>query len=335
MDNAPLVSARTITYNHAPYIKQCIEGVLMQKTTFPFEYIIGEDCSTDGTREIVLEYAQNHPDIIRVITSDANVGGNENSKRSLSACRGKYLASCEGDDYWTDPLKLQKQVDFLEAHLEYVMCFHNTMIKYEDGRQPHLRHIKAWDSYSLEELIVNFNDFAFPKNVTAGHTSSIVHRNGLIKDFPSWFSQSMSGDLPFQILLAQYGKAKYIDEVMSVHRIHSGGISSAPIQGGIIGLYENRIMMYEGLRGTLDRKYKKSVDQVLAMYYIYVGDFYNKKINLGKAFSFYCRADGSATALAKTSRSYIAHYLVSPFMQLLRRAHRVLLRLRQFWHDKR
>lgn len=119
----PLVSIRTATYNHGAYIKQCIEGVLIQKTTFPIEFIIGEDYSNDETREIVFQYAKKYPDTIRVITADYNVGSKANGRRCIRACRGKYMAICEGDDYWTDPLKLQKQVDFLEANSEYGMCY--------------------------------------------------------------------------------------------------------------------------------------------------------------------------------------------------------------------
>ena len=121
---SPLLSVVTLTYNHEPYIAQCIEGVLAQKTSFPIEYIIADDCSTDGTRAICEEYAKNNPDIIRLISSSANVGAVENEQRAFLAAKGKYIATCEGDDYWTDPLKLQKQVDFLESHPEYSVCFH-------------------------------------------------------------------------------------------------------------------------------------------------------------------------------------------------------------------
>jgi len=114
----PLVSVKMITYNHAPYIEQAIEGALMQKTNFPIELVIGEDCSTDGTREIVFEYQKKYPEIIRVITSDKNIGMKKNGYRSAKACRGKYIAFCDGDDYWHHPHKLQKQADYLENHPE-------------------------------------------------------------------------------------------------------------------------------------------------------------------------------------------------------------------------
>lgn len=107
------------TYNQKTFIAHAIEGALRQKTNFPFEIVIGEDCSTDGTREIVFAYKDTYPDMIRVITSDANVGPAANKSRIIEACRGKYIAFCDGDDYWHDPDKLQKQVDFLESHPGY------------------------------------------------------------------------------------------------------------------------------------------------------------------------------------------------------------------------
>lgn len=120
----PLLSIVTITYNHEPYIRKCIEGVLMQQVNFPIEFIIAEDCSTDGTLAICKEYAEKYSDLIHLITSEKNVGAIANERRAMKAAKGKYIAFCEGDDYWTDPLKLQTQVDFLEDHLEYSVTFH-------------------------------------------------------------------------------------------------------------------------------------------------------------------------------------------------------------------
>lgn len=120
----PLLSIVTITYNHEPFIAKTIEGVLMQQVKFPIELIIAEDCSTDGTRAICQQYAEEYPDLIRLITSESNVGAIANERRAMLAARGKYIAFCEGDDYWTDSLKLQKQVDFLEENPDYSVCFH-------------------------------------------------------------------------------------------------------------------------------------------------------------------------------------------------------------------
>jgi Glycosyltransferases involved in cell wall biogenesis len=124
----PLLSIVTITYNQEPFISEAIKGILMQKTNFPVEYIIAEDCSTDKTREIIEKYQTQHNKIIRLITSNQNVGAIANEHRALLESRGKYIAFCEGDDYWTDPYKLQKQVDFLESHINYSVCFHRYKI---------------------------------------------------------------------------------------------------------------------------------------------------------------------------------------------------------------
>jgi glycosyltransferase involved in cell wall biosynthesis len=131
----PLVSIKMITYNHAPFIAQAVEGVLQQKTDFLFELVIGEDCSTDGTRELVFEYQKKHPDIIRVITSDKNVGMKKNSLRAMGACRGKYIAFCEGDDFWHHPHKLQKQADYLESHPECGLVYSSYDIYHAKSRK--------------------------------------------------------------------------------------------------------------------------------------------------------------------------------------------------------
>ena len=125
MDKNPFVSVMMITYNHEKYIGQAIKGVINQKTNFPIELIIGEDCSTDRTREVIFNYQKKHPDIIRLITSDENVGARKNSSRCDWSCRGKYVAYCEGDDYWHNMDKLQKQVDYLEGYPDYGMVYSN------------------------------------------------------------------------------------------------------------------------------------------------------------------------------------------------------------------
>jgi len=123
--DTPLVSIWTRAYNHAPYIRKCLEGVLMQRTTFPFEYLVYDDASTDGTADIIREYEARYPDVVKPIYQTENqfsTGKKVSSRLLLPRTQGKYIAKCEGDDYWTDPLKLQKQVDFLETHPDYTIC---------------------------------------------------------------------------------------------------------------------------------------------------------------------------------------------------------------------
>src|SRR5664280_1048957 len=138
-NNNTMVSVNMITYNHESYIVKAIEGVLKQKCNFKIELIIGEDCSTDNTAEIVKIYAQKYPEIIKARCNVLNMGMMTNAVKNLSECAGKYVAICEGDDYWTDPYKLQKQVDFLEANTDFVISHHNMKVIYEkSNREPHL-----------------------------------------------------------------------------------------------------------------------------------------------------------------------------------------------------
>jgi glycosyltransferase involved in cell wall biosynthesis len=134
MSANPLASVQMLTYNHAPYIRQALEGVLAQKTDFPFEIVIGEDCSTDGTRELVFDYQRRHPEIVKVVTSEQNVGMHRNGLRMQHACRGKFLAFCEGDDFWHDPAKLQTQVEFLVQNPDYGLV-HCNYHAYEVARR--------------------------------------------------------------------------------------------------------------------------------------------------------------------------------------------------------
>src|SRR5690554_3017735 len=137
-DKEPLVSICCITYNHEDFIRDAIEGFLMQKTSFPIEIIIHDDASTDNTANIIEEYANKYPDLFVTILQSENQwskgGGSIYARFVYPRARGKYIALCEGDDYWTDPLKLQKQVDFLEANPEYILCFTNTRTVDENNK---------------------------------------------------------------------------------------------------------------------------------------------------------------------------------------------------------
>ena len=129
----PVVSVIIMSYNHEKYVSQSIEGVLMQRTEFPFELVIGDDFSTDSTRKIIIGYAEKTPEIIRYIFSESNQGVHKNFTNSLSSCKGKYIALCEGDDYWTDPMKLQKQVEFLESNPDYGLVCTDIEVVNENG----------------------------------------------------------------------------------------------------------------------------------------------------------------------------------------------------------
>ena len=212
----PTLSIHCITYNHEKFIAQAMDGFLMQKTTFDFEIVVGEDCSTDNTRRILLEYKEKHPDKIKLLLNEKNLGMQQNGMQTGAACTGKYLAICEGDDYWTDPLKLQKQVDFLEANPNFAICFHNVEVKHEDGET------QSYLSNSNQKQVTTFEDLAAENYI---HTVSCVFRKPFF-EFPEWFYESAVGDWVTHLLNAEHGKIAFIDEVMAVYRVHKGGVWS-------------------------------------------------------------------------------------------------------------
>ena len=216
-DTRPLmVSIQCITYNHEPYIRQCLEGFVIQKTNFRFEAIVHDDASTDGTATIIREYAEKYPDIIKPIYETENqYSKHDGSLRRImdAACIGKYIAYCEGDDYWTDPNKLQIQVDFLESHPDYSMCFHRAKIIKE---RPVFTSIKC-DSidnrdYSGEEL---FKKWIVP-------TASIVYCQKVKNIQIRHSDKILYGDIFLILKCASLGRIRGMNVFMSVYRVGSG-----------------------------------------------------------------------------------------------------------------
>lgn len=220
-------SVSLLTYNHEPFIAQAIESVLMQQVDFDHELVIGEDCSTDATRRIILGYQSSHPATIRLLPTERNLGMNTNFARTLQACRGQYIALLDGDDYWTSPYKLQKQVEFLDRHPECSICFHNVEVIYEDGSSTshefHLQDPIYRMSRSKPKAISTLGD------LVAGNfmqTCSVMFRSGLFGDLPEWIHALPIGDWPLHILNAQHGDIGYLDEVLAAYRVHAGGVWS-------------------------------------------------------------------------------------------------------------
>lgn len=222
MNSDPIVSVLISTYNHGSFIAEAIEGALMQKTEFSFEIIISDDCSTDETRQTVEDFQRHYPDRIRTFFSAKNEGGHANFDRLFNEARGRYVSLLEGDDYWTDSLKLQKQVDFLERNPDFAICFHNLEIKTE-GQQPEITGTTNHNEPTVSSLerITRFNYI---------WTVSCVFRKNLIAGIPSWVHTLPLGDWPLFVLLAEKGSIRYLDEVMGVYRIHPGGVWSKQAQ---------------------------------------------------------------------------------------------------------
>lgn len=214
----PLVSICCITYNHEKYIRDAIEGFLMQETDFPFEIIIHDDASTDRTADIVREYEKRYPDIIKPIyqTENQYSKGIKVTLLTFKKSKGKYIALCEGDDYWIDPLKLQKQITGMEKHSECHISFHPAIIKWDDGSRVDQTlglHSEKHKIFTVEEVIL-CGGGSVP-------TSSIIVNNSVIPRITSFFDiakEAPVGDYYIQILGAENGGALYLSDVMSVYR---------------------------------------------------------------------------------------------------------------------
>jgi len=215
------LSVLIATYNQEKYIEQAIRSAMAQRTTFDFEIVVADDCSTDRTPEIIRSLVAESPDRFRVLFNKKNLGIHLNYRYAWSQCRGQFVAGLEGDDYWTSLDKLQRQVDFLEVHPECIMCFHNVVVFEEEevanlaggGESlfcpPDLPEICGVEEL-LQDMFIN--------------SSSVVCRNGMFKEFPTWLLDLAVGDWPFFLWACSFGKLGYLPDVMSVYRKHSDGL---------------------------------------------------------------------------------------------------------------
>lgn len=215
----PLVSVKVATYNHEPYLGQCLEGILAQKTDFPFEVVVGEDCSTDGTRAIAESYAQAHPAVVRLVAADANVGPARNLARIRAACRGRYEALCEGDDFWIHPLKLQRQVEFLEAHADCGFCFHD-VLQFQEDKDARPRFYCPRD---LPDFPSVADVLRWPQFIA---TCSVLARREFLETLPAWRTGLLCGDLVVRLWGPHVGRIGYLPDVMAVQRNHAGGMNT-------------------------------------------------------------------------------------------------------------
>ncbi|GGZ53414.1 glycosyltransferase family 2 protein [Mesonia mobilis] len=259
----PVVSVCVAAYQHVNYIEECLEGILMQQTTFPIEIIIGEDGSSDGTREKCMAYAEEHPDKIRLylrnressqlLDEEGTYITRFNGKWNRRAARGRYIAMCEGDDYWTDPLKLQKQVDFLEANSDYVLSFHPCdFLKYGNFIRQEFSKIDY--EYHIYNLLTKWN---IP-------TASMVFKNFKTQKYPNWYFESASGDIAISMLLFEKGKFKLLQDYMSIYRVEGQGVS---VFHKGYRMIHYRAKFYSNLNEYFDYKYEKEIYDALAFIY--------------------------------------------------------------------
>jgi glycosyltransferase involved in cell wall biosynthesis len=215
VSNNVKVSVSFITYNHERYVEQALMSAVAQEASFNYEVVVGEDCSTDNTRHIVARIASQYPAVVRMLPREKNIGAYENAQDTARQCRGVYRAPLEGDDYWTDKHKLQKQVDYMEKHPECVLCFTDALEVFEGTSRsarvskPPARKIY----YDLDDIL---EGCFIP-------TCTVLTRNGLLTEYPAWFTTLKQCDWSEFVLVSKYGRFGYIPETMAARRVHISG----------------------------------------------------------------------------------------------------------------
>jgi glycosyltransferase involved in cell wall biosynthesis len=249
------LSVMMITYNHEKFLAQALTSILAQQVNFDYEIVVGEDCSTDGTRDVLMRMHAKHPGRIIPLLPEKNLGALPNMAATLAACRGTYVAFLEGDDYWTDNQKLQRQVEFLDANPGFAMCCHRVKLLDPKRREGIAIYPEiAAGAYRLEDLL---------KENFIPSCSAVVRRE-LIGKVPSWHSTLAMGDWTLFALVSSHGAIELMDEIMATYRVHVGGIWSSRSR-------ESRLVevsrMLQVLDSHFDFKYANVIKPALAKNY--------------------------------------------------------------------
>jgi glycosyltransferase involved in cell wall biosynthesis len=253
------ISVCLITYGHEKYIQQAIESILMQVIDFDMELIVANDKSPDNTDEIIKSIIQNHPNgsLIKYLSREKNLGMMPNFIDAINNCTGEYIALCEGDDYWTDSLKLQKQVDFLDNNEEFVLCFHNAdVFDYITSNSYLFVNNYNYSEYTAKDL---FKNWLIP-------TASMVFRNVIRDNIPNFMISATHGDLGLQIYLNEFGRFYAINEVMSVYRINESSVtvnSFSSIQHNNAHIKQLFLM-----NSFFNKKYEIEIQRRIFLYYL-------------------------------------------------------------------
>ncbi len=272
--NNPAVSICVICYNQVPYIRQALDSVISQKISYSREIIIADDFSSDGTREIVMEYAAKYPSLIRVLERNANVGPANNFMELIYAANGKYIAYLEGDDHWTLDTKLQVQLDFLEQHPDFVICFTDALETFSEDSNDKRNYLSGGSKSKSETTI---NELIFRNYI---QTCTVVFRNKLFEKFPDWYGKLKMGDWPLHLLNAMHGKIKYLAVQTAVHRNHSSGVWSTQ---HVLGRIRNTIEAYDVLAANTQLHELSNFKKSRSNLYLLSVKYYLKEKEIGKA----------------------------------------------------
>lgn len=283
-DFSYMVSVAVTTYNMEQYVAEMLDSILMQKTTFPFEIIISDDGSEDCTCEIVESYRLKH-DNIRLINT-GHIGKMPNFIRSLQESHGKYVALCDGDDYWIDENKLQMQFDFMESHPDFSACWTNSWVLDVEKNERKIAKKHVWDEATTEGLLSHRDDDNI--QMSPGHTSAYFYRNGLVHEYPQWMYGDVMTDFPLYMLLSRYGKAKFINIPMTVYRQRLDGVSSKG--WNYVKSIRKCLFVYANVNKDFNYKYKSIISPILGDYYWNLGKYIFKNVSKLKAVPILVKA---------------------------------------------
>jgi len=265
------ISVLVITYNHDKYLGKALEGILSQKVNARIEIIIADDCSTDRTVVLAEAYRSKHPDTIRILSSPRNIGHTRNYERAWKSAQGEYIAHCDGDDYWTDPNKLAKQLDFLENHPNYSCCAHKVWAISEEDNSTHGPIPRTEkDTFDTSAML----EACFP------HNCSLFFRNHLFLELPPFFFKLTGHDWCIDILNSLRGPIKIMPEVMGVWRMRSQGL-----WGGRQSSFhlEHNVFFLKEIRTFLPRSAQSAQKANLLKHYFLLSCAYLDEGNLPKA----------------------------------------------------
>ena len=280
----PLVSICCVTYNHEKYIEEALDSFLIQDTGFPFEIVVDDDCSTDNTAELIKKYIKKYPTLMNVRLRDKNVGMISNITENIQRSKGKYIAMCEGDDYWTDPKKLQIQVNLLMENPECYLSFHPVNEVFNDELTG-----RVFSDHGAKNRV--FTDIEMIKGIsgTFCHTTSMVFHRKVMDPIPDFFVSTPVCDHFIQILTSLHGGALFVARKMSsFRRGHSGSWSMAMLEkdrisiGSHIKNREKHLMKYihalDDLGNFIDQKYRKEINKkiskrLVTLSILYLGNY--------------------------------------------------------------
>lgn len=278
----PSVAIRCLVYNHEKYLRDCLDGIVMQKTNFPYFAVVHDDCSNDSSADIIREYQEKYPDKIHPIYEKENCYSVDwrlaDTKIHEAYGDAKYIAVCEGDDYWTDPNKLQMQVDFLESHPDYAVCAHETIIKDENNRQNDI----LFSREACKNRIIPSprTDYSFKDTLKGNifHLSSILFRHNDLIVFPSWRYRISAGDMVFFRYLGSCGKTHWMPNAMSVYRSHPDSLTSQGVEYQSLLLFYNiNILVLRLLNRFWKRQYQYLIYPIVSRYYSECALLYTRK----------------------------------------------------------